>query len=102
MKDLEKVSLAQEQFEKEYTQGIEEEGFYLSTGIGRDKKSKELTLELRIMPKEGKIEELQQSKIEVGEVGLGKEFGIKIKVKVPVKEGDVLEVFDETVRKKGA
>jgi len=60
MKDLEKVSLAQEQFEKEYTQGIEEEGFYLSTGIGRDKKSKELTLELRIMPKEGKIEELVQ------------------------------------------
>ena len=61
-------------------------------GQGRDKQ----------LVGEGKIEELQQSKIEVGEVGLGKEFGIKIKVKVPVKEGDVLEVFDETVRKKGA
>ena len=50
----------------------------------------------------GKIEELQQSKVEVGEVGLGKEFGIKIKVNAQVLAGDVLEVFDETVRKKGA
>jgi len=55
----------------------------------------------KVLAGEGKIEELQQNKIEVGEVSLGKEFGLKIKVKTPVKEGDVLEIFDETVRKKG-
>ncbi|OGE97859.1 MAG: hypothetical protein A3A83_04170 [Candidatus Doudnabacteria bacterium RIFCSPLOWO2_01_FULL_48_57] len=50
---------------------------------------------------EGKIDELQQNKIEVSEVGQGKEFGLKIKVKTPVKAGDVLEIFDESVKKKG-
>lgn len=56
----------------------------------------------KVLVGDGKIEELQQSKIEVSEVALGKEFGLKIKVKVPVKEGDVLEIFDETVKKKGS
>ena len=50
---------------------------------------------------EGKIDELQQNKIEVSEVGQGKEFGLKVKVKTPVKAGDVLEIFDESVKKKG-
>jgi len=49
----------------------------------------------------GKIEELQQNKIEVSEVGLGREFGLKIKARVPIKAGDVLEIFDESVKKKG-
>lgn len=49
----------------------------------------------------GKIDQLQQNKIEVGEVSSGKEFGVKVRVTSPVKEGDILEIFDETVRKKG-
>jgi len=51
---------------------------------------------------EGKIDELQQNKIEVGEVSHGKEFGLKVKVRQPIKTGDMLEVFDESVKKKGS
>ncbi len=50
---------------------------------------------------EGKIEELQQNKVEVGEVAVGREFGLKIRSTVPVKSGDVLEIYDESVKKKG-
>ena len=49
---------------------------------------------------EGKIEELQQNKIGVEEVGAGKEFGTKVKINLPILVGDILEVYDETVRKK--
>jgi translation initiation factor IF-2 len=49
---------------------------------------------------EGKIDELQQNHIEVNEVTQGKEFGLKVKTKVPVKAGDILDVYDETVKKK--
>lgn len=49
---------------------------------------------------EGKIEELQQNKLEVDEVSAGKEFGVKVKTRVPVLVGDIFEVFDETVKKK--
>lgn len=50
---------------------------------------------------EGKIEELQQNKIEVGEVPMGQEFGAKIASTAPIKDKDVLEIYDETVKKKG-
>ena len=49
---------------------------------------------------DGKIEELQQNKVEVDEVRAGQEFGIKAKVSSPIENGDVLEVFDETVKKR--
>lgn len=48
---------------------------------------------------EGKIEELQQNRIEVDEVGAGKEFGIKAKVSGPILAGDILEIYDEAVKK---
>ncbi len=49
---------------------------------------------------EGKVEELQQNRVEVSDVGQGKEFGVKAKVSVPIKAGDILEIFDEIVKKK--
>lgn len=48
---------------------------------------------------EGKIEELQQSRIEVEEVGEGKEFGVKAKIKTPIVAGDIIEIYDEVVKK---
>lgn len=48
----------------------------------------------------GKIEELQQSKVEVSEVKVGSEFGLKVKTSAAILVGDVLEVFDESVKKK--
>lgn len=54
----------------------------------------------KVVVGEGKIEELQQNKIEVGEVGEGHEFGLLAQVKTPIKIGDILEVYDETVKKK--
>jgi translation initiation factor IF-2 len=48
----------------------------------------------------GKIEELQAGKVEVSEVRQGKEFGMKAATGSTIKEGDVLEVFDEEVKKK--
>ena len=37
---------------------------------------------------------------DLDEVHQGAEFGIKAKVDAPIKAGDVLEIFDETVKKK--
>ncbi|TSA46626.1 hypothetical protein D4R52_00155, partial [bacterium] len=48
---------------------------------------------------EGKIEELQQSKVEVEEVTKDREFGMKVKTRIPLVVGDFLEVYDETVKK---
>lgn len=48
----------------------------------------------------GKIEELQTGKQDVDEVSSGKEFGLKVKVDALIKEGDLLEIFDEEVKKK--
>lgn len=50
---------------------------------------------------EGKIEELQQNKVEVGEVLQGREFGLMVKTRTPIVSGDVLEIYDESVKKKG-
>ena len=49
---------------------------------------------------EGKIDELQQNRIEASEVGAGKEFGLKVLTKKPILAGDILEVFDEQVKKR--
>ena len=49
---------------------------------------------------EGKIEELQQNRIEVDEVRAPSEFGLKVKTQSPIQEGDILQIFDETVKKK--
>lgn len=49
---------------------------------------------------EGKIDELQQNKVEVNEVSIGHECGLRIKSSVPIKENDVLAVYDETVKKR--
>ncbi|MBI4050707.1 MAG: translation initiation factor IF-2 [Candidatus Doudnabacteria bacterium] len=49
---------------------------------------------------EGKIEELQQNRMEVSEVADGREFGVKAQVNAPIKAGDILEIFDEAVKKK--
>ena len=50
---------------------------------------------------EGKIEELQQNRVDVSEVPVGKEFGAKVKTNIQIKEKDVLEIYDETVKKRG-
>lgn len=49
---------------------------------------------------EGKIDELQQNRIEVSEVSEGKEFGINALTKIEIKAGDIIEVYDEVVKKK--
>ncbi len=48
----------------------------------------------------GEILELQQSKIEVKEVGQGDEFGMKIKTAVKLEEKDVLESYEEKLKAK--
>ena len=53
----------------------------------------------KVLIGDGKIEELQQNRIEVEEVGEGKEFGIKAKIKTPILAGDILEIYDEMVKK---
>lgn len=49
---------------------------------------------------EGKIDELQQNRVEVSEVSQGQEFGVKALTKAQIAIGDILEVYDETVKKK--
>lgn len=50
---------------------------------------------------EGKLEELQQNRIEIGEVPGGKEFGMKaVELTAKIEAGDMIEAFDETVKKK--
>jgi translation initiation factor IF-2 len=48
----------------------------------------------------GNFTELQQSKVKTKEVLRGTEFGASVKVSENVQEGDVLVVFEESVRKK--
>lgn len=48
----------------------------------------------------GQVLELQQNKIKTKEVFQGFEFGASVKSSVKILEGDVLVVFEETVRKK--
>ncbi len=48
----------------------------------------------------GQVLELQQNKIKADEVFKGSEFGSSIKSSVNIQEGDVLVLFEETVRKK--
>ena len=66
-----------------------------------DKKKFEI-LRVKERVGEGKIEELQQSKVEVNEVGIGHECGLRVKPSVPVKEDDILMVYDETAKKRGS
>lgn len=47
-----------------------------------------------------KIAELQQSKVAASEVSQGNEFGIKLETSVKIKEGDVLESFDQVLKQK--
>ena len=51
---------------------------------------------------EGKIDELQQNRVEAPEVLAGKEFGLKVLTQKPILAGDILEVFDEQVKKREA
>lgn len=48
----------------------------------------------------GEIADLQQSKVATKEVSRGTEFGMKLKTTVKIKEGDVLECFEETLKQK--
>jgi len=48
----------------------------------------------------GEILELQQSKVAAKTIGNGEEFGIKIKTPVKIVVGDVLESFEESIKKK--
>lgn len=48
----------------------------------------------------GQVLELQQNKIKAGEVLRGSEFGSSVKTSDKIEVGDVLIVFEETVRKK--
>ncbi|HYF05768.1 MAG TPA: translation initiation factor IF-2 [Patescibacteria group bacterium] len=48
----------------------------------------------------GTITELQQSKVAAKEVNAGSEFGMKVTTSVKIKEGDVIESFDEVLKKK--
>lgn len=63
-----------------------------------DKKKFRIRREKEIVG-DGKIEELQQNRVEVDEVRTGLEFGIKAKTSIPIQSGDILEIFDETVKK---
>lgn len=49
---------------------------------------------------EGKIDELQQNRVEVEEVGQGREFGLRALTKTTIETGDILAVYDEVVKKK--
>ncbi|MDP3741321.1 MAG: translation initiation factor IF-2 [bacterium] len=50
---------------------------------------------------QGKIDELQQNKVEVSEVTAAKEFGARaINLTSPIENSDILELFDEVVKKK--
>ncbi len=49
----------------------------------------------------GQITELQQNKIKSNEVLRGTEFGVSIKTTTKILEGDVLVVYEESVRKRG-
>ncbi|MCL5666405.1 MAG: translation initiation factor IF-2 [Patescibacteria group bacterium] len=48
----------------------------------------------------GEILELQQSKVAAKSVNKNEEFGIKLKTAVKIKEGDILESFEEKIKKK--
>jgi translation initiation factor IF-2 len=48
----------------------------------------------------GKVLELQQSKIKAREVLQGNDFGASVNPSVKIADGDVLVIFEETVRKK--
>jgi translation initiation factor IF-2 len=48
----------------------------------------------------GQILELQQSKIAANEVLRGSEFGMSVKTDAKIEAGDILIVFEETIRKK--
>ena len=48
----------------------------------------------------GEIAELQQSKVAAKTVAKNEEFGMKIKSSVKIKEGDILENFEESIKKK--
>ncbi len=48
----------------------------------------------------GEITELQQNKSTAKAVAAGNEFGMKIKTQVKIKEGDVLESFEEKIKQK--
>ncbi|MEO8065869.1 MAG: translation initiation factor IF-2 [Candidatus Doudnabacteria bacterium] len=48
----------------------------------------------------GEVLELQQSKVKSNEVLRGSEFGSSVKTSVKVEVGDVLVIFEETVRKR--
>jgi translation initiation factor IF-2 len=48
----------------------------------------------------GQVLELQQNKISANEVLRGSEFGMSIKSSVKIEDGDVLVLFEETVKKK--
>lgn len=49
---------------------------------------------------QGEILELQQSKVETKEAESGTEFGMKIKTRVKIEEGDILESFEEKLKAK--
>lgn len=49
----------------------------------------------------GQITELQQNKIKASEVLRGSEFGVSIKTTTNILEGDVLIIYEESVRKRG-
>lgn len=48
----------------------------------------------------GEILELQQGKVDTKEVARGNEFGMKIKLNYKIREGDVLESFEESLKQK--
>ncbi|HTL39626.1 MAG TPA: translation initiation factor IF-2, partial [Methylomirabilota bacterium] len=48
----------------------------------------------------GQVTELQQSKVKAKEVLRGSEFGMSVKTNSKIMEGDVLVMFEETIRKR--
>ena len=48
----------------------------------------------------GQVLELQQNKIKSREVLRGSEFGSSVKTSAKIEAGDVLVLFEETIRKK--
>lgn len=48
----------------------------------------------------GEIIDLQQSKVATKEVAQGSEFGMKVKTNAKMREGDIIESFEETLKQK--
>ena len=75
-------------------------GGTVAEGKIKDKAAVEIKRGDEIVGK-GQVIELQQNKIKSNEVLRGSEFGVSVKTTTNILEGDILVVYEESVRKRG-